>query len=61
MNFRNAFWGILLIVIGSLFLLEEFTDIDLGRYFLPVVLIVSGGLLLLRHQFGSGQSTNSNH
>ena len=60
MNFRNTFWGVMLIVVGGLFLIEELSDFDFGRYFLPVILIVSGGLLLLRHQLGAGQNTNSN-
>jgi membrane-bound ClpP family serine protease len=60
MNFRNTFWGVILIVVGSLFLLEEFSTIDFGRFFLPILLIVAGGLLLLRHQFKSGQNSNSN-
>lgn len=60
MNFRNTFWGIMLIVVGTLFLIEEFSNFDFGRYFLPVILIVSGGLLLLRHRLGAGRNTNSN-
>jgi membrane-bound ClpP family serine protease len=60
MNFRNTFWGVILIVVGSLFLLEEFTTIDFGRFFLPILLIVAGALLLLRHQFKSGHNSNSN-
>lgn len=60
MNFRNTFWGIMLIVVGALFLVEELSNFDFGRYFLPIILIVSGGLLLLRHQLGAGQNTNSN-
>ncbi|WP_373514528.1 LiaI-LiaF-like domain-containing protein [Persicitalea sp.] len=59
MNFKNTFWGILLIVVGVLFLVEEFSNFDFGRYFLPIILIVSGGLLLLRHQLGAGNSTDS--
>jgi membrane-bound ClpP family serine protease len=57
MNFRNTFWGVMLIVVGSLFLIEELYDFDFGKYFLPIILIVSGGLLLVRHQFNS--NTNS--
>lgn len=58
MNFRNTFWGIMLIVVGSLFLIEELSDFDFGRYFLPIILIISGGLLLIRHQLGSDQNSN---
>ncbi|TDB68054.1 LiaF transmembrane domain-containing protein [Arundinibacter roseus] len=61
MNFKNVFWGIMLIVIGTLFLVEELSDFDFGSYFLPIVLIVSGGMLLIKHQFSSGQNTNSNY
>jgi hypothetical protein len=50
----------MLIVVGALFLIEELSDFDFGRYFLPVILIVSGGLLLVKHQLGAGQNTNSN-
>lgn len=53
MNFKNTFWGIMLIVIGILFFIEELSDFNFGRYFLPVILIISGALLLLRHQFKS--------
>jgi len=60
MNFKNTFWGIILIVVGILFLVEEFSDFDFGRYFLPIILIVSGGLLLLRHQLGSKKSADPN-
>jgi membrane-bound ClpP family serine protease len=58
MNFRNAFWGIMLIVVGSLFLIEEFSNFDFGRYFLPIILIISGTLLLVRHQLSSDQNSN---
>jgi uncharacterized membrane protein HdeD (DUF308 family) len=60
MNFKNTFWGIILIVVGILFLVEEFSDFDFGRYFLPIILIVSGGLLLLRHQLGTKKSADPN-
>lgn len=60
MNFKNTFWGIMLIVVGSLFLVEEFTNFDFGRYFLPIILIASGGLLLLRHQLGSRPKADTN-
>lgn len=59
MNFRSTFWGIMLIVVGSLFLIEELSDFDFGRYFLPIILIISGALLLVRHQLGSGRNYNS--
>ncbi|QRR03669.1 LiaI-LiaF-like domain-containing protein [Dyadobacter sandarakinus] len=49
MNFRHIFWGVILIITGSLFLVEELTSIDFGRFFWPVILITTGGLLLLRN------------
>ncbi|HEV7350740.1 LiaI-LiaF-like domain-containing protein [Telluribacter sp.] len=61
MNFRNTFWGVILIVVGSLFLIEELSDFDFGRYFWPIILIVSGALLLLRQTISSDKSTNSNY
>ena len=57
MNFRNTFWGIMLIVVGSLFLIEELSDFDFGKFFLPIILIVSGALLLVRHQFNSNPNS----
>jgi membrane-bound ClpP family serine protease len=56
MNFRNIFWGVVLIIVGSLFLVEELTDFDLGRFFWPVILITAGGLLLLRNYLNSNHS-----
>ncbi|TDE16605.1 LiaI-LiaF-like domain-containing protein [Dyadobacter psychrotolerans] len=57
MNFRNIFWGVILIISGSLFLVEEITNFDFGRFFWPIIMIASGGLLLLRHYMNS----SSNH
>jgi membrane-bound ClpP family serine protease len=59
MNFRNTFWGVLLIVAGSLFLIEELTDFDFGRYFWPIIMIVSGGLLLLRQSISAGNRSRT--
>ncbi|WP_247231267.1 LiaI-LiaF-like domain-containing protein [Telluribacter sp. SYSU D00476] len=61
MTFRNTFWGVMLIVAGSMFLIEELSSIDFGRYFWPVILIVSGVLLLFRHTFSTDKSTHSNY
>ena len=61
MTFRNTFWGVILIVVGSMFLIEELSNIDFGQYFWPVILIVSGTLLLFRHTFSTDKSTHSNY
>ncbi|WP_439556508.1 LiaI-LiaF-like domain-containing protein [Dyadobacter sp.] len=60
MNFRNIFWGVILIVAGSLFLVEELTAFDFGRFFWPIILITTGGLLLLRNYLHSDTSNGSN-
>ena len=60
MNFRNIFWGVILIITGSLFLVEELTDFDFGRIFWPIILIVTGGLLLLRNFLNSDNANRSN-
>jgi membrane-bound ClpP family serine protease len=57
MNFKNIFWGIILIIAGSLFLVEELTGFDFKGYFWPVILIISGALLLLRNYI----SSDTNH
>jgi len=59
MNFRNIFWGVILIISGSLFLVEEITDFDFGRFFWPIIMITSGALLLLRY-FMNPSSNRSN-
>lgn len=60
MNFRNIFWGVILIITGSLFLIEELTAFDFGRFFWPIIMITTGGLLLLRHFLNSDISNRSN-
>ena len=60
MNFRNIFWGIILIITGSLFLVEELTDFDFGRFFWPIILITTGALLLFRNFLHSDSSNHSN-
>ncbi|GAB2792942.1 hypothetical protein GCM10027275_42410 [Rhabdobacter roseus] len=60
MNFRNVFWGVMLILIGSFFLIQELTDFDFGRYFWPIILITAGLLLLVRQQIGSDRNPNAN-
>ncbi len=56
MNFKNIFWGVILIIAGSLFLVEELTSFDFGRFFWPIIMITSGGLLLLRNYMKSNHS-----
>lgn len=47
MNHQTTFWGAVLVLIGSLFLLREiFPELDLERFFWPILLI-GGGLLLI--------------
>ncbi|WP_255713896.1 LiaI-LiaF-like domain-containing protein [Dyadobacter sp. CY356] len=53
MNFKNIFWGIILIMMGSLFLVEELTGFDFKGFFWPIILIISGALLLLRNYINS--------
>ncbi|WP_149242521.1 LiaI-LiaF-like domain-containing protein [Dyadobacter sp. 32] len=60
MNFRNIFWGVVLIIAGTLFLVEELTNFDFGRYFWPIIMIASGGLLLLRNYVNANSSNHSN-
>lgn len=58
MNFKNIFWGVVLIIAGSLFLVEELTSFDFGRFFWPVIMITSGGLLLLRNYINTSKHSN---
>ena len=58
MKFKNIYWGVTLIIAGSLFLVEELTSFDFGRFFWPIIMITSGGLLLFRSYINS---TSSNH
>jgi len=50
MQFRNIFWGVLLILAGSLFYIRDTTMPDIMRYFWPAIFITAGGLLLIRNQ-----------
>ena len=60
MNFKNIFWGVILIIAGFLFLIEELTAFDFGRFFWPIILIATGGLLLLKNYMNSDISNRSN-
>lgn len=53
MNFRDIFWGVILIVIGALFAIRDLTDIEIGKFFLPVILITAGGMLLVKNNLRS--------
>jgi hypothetical protein len=55
MNFKAVSRGVILILIGCYFLIQEFTPINLSRFFWPVLVITIGLLLLAKSQF------NSNH
>jgi len=60
MNFKSIFWGLLLIIAGCLFLIEEFTGFDFRGFFWPVMLIIAGALLLLKNVINSDTSNQSN-
>ena len=58
MKVSHIFWGTLFIIIGLLFLLSNFTTINLDwgniwEYW-PLVLILIGASLLTKHKFGKG-------
>lgn len=44
----GVFWGILLIALGGIFIVETFVNINLWQYFWPGVLIVLGLSLVFR-------------
>lgn len=48
MNYRDVFWGVILIVTGAFFAARDMMDIEIGSYFWPVVMITAGVLLLLK-------------
>jgi uncharacterized membrane protein YhdT len=52
MNFKTTFWGTLLILIGSLLLMRELFDwFELERFFLPIIFIAGGLLLIFKDKF----------
>lgn len=51
MNYKDIFWGVLLIVTGVFFAVGDLTDLEIGKYFWPVVFITAGGLLLVKNNF----------
>ena len=58
MHFRTIFPGVLLVVAGLYFLLDEFTTYDLSRFFWPLILITVGILLLVQNRFNSNTPSN---
>lgn len=59
--FRRSFWGILLIVIGSIWLLEQIFDFDIPLFSILISLaLISLGIALIRgYKFRSGADTNT--
>jgi hypothetical protein len=53
MNYKDIFWGVLLIVTGAFFAIRDLTDLEIGKYFWPVVFITAGCLLLIKNNFGT--------
>jgi len=49
MNKQTTFWGAILIILGSFFLLRELLpDLDLERFFWPIMLIGGGVALIFK-------------
>ncbi len=44
----RAFWGLLLILLGILFLLQNYFDIDAWAIFWPIILVFVGLFLILK-------------
>jgi hypothetical protein len=53
MNYKDIFWGVILIVIGTMFAIGDLTGLPIGAYFWPVVLITAGSLLLIKYYLGN--------
>lgn len=49
MNYKDIFWGVLLIVAGSFFAIRDLTYLEIGKYFWPVMFITAGVLLLIKN------------
>lgn len=60
MNFRNIVRGVILIVLGMMFLIEELTGFDFKGYFWPLILIIIGVLLMLKNIINSDPSNRTN-
>ncbi len=54
-EYRNAFTGFLFVVIGFLFLLDNFDIIDFGFNLIWPVLIILIGIAIVRHGIGDGR------
>ena len=49
MNYQSTFWGVILVLIGSLLLMRELFDwFDFERFFWPALFIVGGALLIFK-------------
>lgn len=55
MEFKTTFWGSILIILGTLLLVQEIFDIELKRFFWPVLLIAGGALLIFKDKFNNNQ------
>ena len=55
MEFKNIFWGTILIILGALLLFQELFDIELKRFFWPVLLIAGGAVLIFKDKFNNNQ------
>ncbi len=51
MDYKDIFWGVLLIVTGAFFAIRDLTDLEIGKYFWPVVFITAGCLMLIKNNF----------
>ena len=59
---RTRFWGILLIVVGSLFFFESIGLFDIGDFigaFWPVILIIIGLWMIVKSKRETAESKNS--
>lgn len=61
MKYKNIIWGVILIIIGTMFLIEEFIDFNFDRFFWPIILIASGLMLLLKYFLRSKDFNNTNN
>ncbi|WP_084299330.1 LiaF transmembrane domain-containing protein [Dyadobacter tibetensis] len=56
MQAKNLIRGIILILVGCFFLIEEHTNLHIGKYFWPFILICTGTMLLMRNFLKSDRS-----
>lgn len=60
-EYRNAFTGSVFVVIGILFLLDNFYIIDFGFNLLWPVLLILAGIAIVRHGVGGGALLDAEH